>query len=268
MRATVSLITLFISCLSGSLFASNKTVHKRVQSPRITIESDANNLPDSVKDILKSSVTLPRGPSDILRGYEEDMRAVSARFLNELALISKTFTERQITRAEADHMSEERYLVAMMQFELLSALHAGLEQEVEREESFPRSLGSTQNSDVAVLELPFSSFQMTSALAHQLALSSSQIRIIQEIISEERRSQEPLLHELQVTRTRLLLANQQAPIDDKELHTLAAFQGIVISKLIVANARMQARIYEVLNTDQKKKLEQFRNANAVTADTE
>ena len=47
-----------------------------------------------------------------------------------------------------------------------------------------------------------------------------------------------------------------------------AFQGAVVSKLIVANSRMQARIYKVLNTDQKKKLEQLRRANAVTADTE
>jgi hypothetical protein len=49
---------------------------------------------------------------------------------------------------------------------------------------------------------------------------------------------------------------------------LAAFQGAAVSKLIVVNARMQSRIYKVLNTDQKKKLEQFRRANAVTADTE
>jgi hypothetical protein len=52
----------------------------------------------------------------------------------------------------------------------------------------------------------------------------------------------PLMTELQVTRTQLL-ANHQAHIDDKELHALAGFQGAVVSELIVANSRMQARIY-------------------------
>jgi hypothetical protein len=204
----------------------------------------------------------------MLRGYEDDMRAVSTRFVNELAVISKTFAERQLTRDQAEHISEERYLVAMMQFELLSALHAQLEQEVEREENSLRDPGSTREGVTAVAELPFSSFQMNPALARQLELSPSQVGAIREIMFEEQRKQEPILKELQVSRTQLLVANQQAHIDDKELHALARYQGVVVSKLIVANSRMQARIYEVLNADQKKKLEQFRRANVVTAGAE
>jgi hypothetical protein len=196
------------------------------------------------------------------------MRSVSARFVNELAVISKTFAERQLTRDQAEHISEERYLVAMMQFELLSALHAQLEQEVEVEENSLRDPGSIRESGTAVVELPFSSFRMNPALARRLELSSSQIRAIQEIMFDERRKQEPIVKELQVTRAQLLVANQQAHIGDKETRTLAQHQGVVVSKLIVANSRMQARIYEVLNADQKKKLEQFRRVNAVTGGAE
>ncbi len=267
MKAVIALISVF-GCLGGSTFAWSKTGYKDVPPPRITVVSDANNLPDSVRGLLTMSPVAPRGPSDVLRGYEDDMRAVSARFVNELAVISKTFTERQITRDEAEHISEERYLIAMMQFELLSALHAQLEQEVERDENSPKDPDSTRQSGVAVVELPFSSFQMNPALARQLELSSSQIRAIQEIISDERRKQEPLLKELQVTRTQLSTSTRHAHIDDKDLHTLAALQGAVVSKLIVANSRMQARIYNVLNTDQQRKLEQLRPPNPVTADTE
>jgi hypothetical protein len=267
MKAVIALISLF-GCLGGSTFAWSKTGHKDVPPPRIPVVSDANNLPDSVRGLLTMSAVAPRGPSDVLRGYEDDMRAVSARFANELAIISKTFTERQITREAAEHISEERYLVAMMQFELLSAWHAQLEQEVERDENSPKNPDSTRQSGVAVVELPFSSFQINPALAQQLELSSSQIRAIQEIISDEQRKQEPLLKELQVTRTQLSTASQPAHIDDKDLDTLAEFQAAVVSKLIVANSRMQARIYKVLNMDQKKKLQQLRRANAVTADTE
>ena len=268
MKAIVALISLFISCLAGPSFSLSKTAHKDVSPPRITVVFDVNNLPASVRSVSTMSPTAPRGPADMLRGYEDDMRAVYARFVNELAVISKTFAEHQITRDEAEQISEERYLVAMMQFELLSSLHAQLEQEVEREKNSPRDPDSRRESALAVVDLPFSSFQMNPSLARQLELSSSQLRAIQEIMSDERRKQEPLLKELQVSRTQLLVANQQAHIDDKELHTLAGFQGAVVSRLIVANSRMQARIYEVLNADQKKKLEQFRRANAVTAGAE
>jgi NACalpha-BTF3-like transcription factor len=267
MKAVIALISLF-GCLGGSTFAGSKTGHKDVLPPRITVVSDPNNLPDSVRGLITMSPVAPRGPADVLRGYEDDMRAVSARFVNELAVISKTFNERQITRDAAEHLSEERYLVAMMQFELLSALHAQLEQEVEREENSPNNPVPTRESSIAVVELPMSSFQMNTALARQLGLSSSQIRAIQEIISDERRKQEPLLKDLEVTRAQLSVANQKAHIDDRELNTLAAFEGVAVSKIIVANARMQSRIYRVLNADQKKKLEQFRRTNAVTADTE
>jgi hypothetical protein len=268
MKIIIALISLLISCLADSTFAVSKATHKDVPRPRITAVSDVNSLPDSVRSLFTTSPMPPRGPADMLRGYEDDMRAVSARFVNELAVISKTFAERQVTRDQAEHISEERYLVALMQFELLSALHAQLEQEVEREENSLREPGATRETGIAIVELPFSSFQMNPALARQLELSSSQIRTIQEIMSDERRKQDPLLKELQVTRTQLFVANQQAHIDNKELHTLARYQGAVVSKLIVANSRMQARIFEVLNGDQKKKLEQFRRANEVTAGAE
>ena len=197
----------------------------------------------------------------ISRGRSHDVHVLTLTGLGERS---------HLLRPDIGLSTHVRDLVAMMQFELLSALHAELEEEVEREKNSPSNPDSTRDSDAAaaVVELPFSSFQMNPALARQLELSSSQIRAIQEIMSDEQRKQEPLLKELQVTRTQLLVADRPAHIDDKKLKALAGVQGAVVSKLIVANSRMQARIYEVLNTDQKKKLQQFRRANAVTAGAE
>jgi hypothetical protein len=264
MRTTVALISLLIGCLTVSTLARCKVAANDVSSPQIKVALDLSNLPDSVQSVLAMLPTAPRGPSDLLRGYEDDMQAVSARFVNELTVVSKAFAERQITRDQAEHLSEERYLVAMMQFELLSALHAQLEQEIELEEHSPKDLDSAREMSIAVVELPFYSFHLNPSLTRYLELTSWQVQAIQEIMSDERHKQRPLLEKLQVTRLQLLRVNQQANADDKELHTLAGFQGTVISKLIVANSRMQARIYEVLDAGQRRKLQQFQRAKAVT----
>jgi hypothetical protein len=157
MKAIVALKSFFIACLTISTFALGKVAPNDASPPRVKVASDVNSLPDSAKSVLALPPTAPRGPSDLLRGCEDDMRAVSARFVKELAVVSKAFADRQIKRDQAEHLSEERYLVAMMQFELQSALHAQLEQEIELEEHSAKDRDSTPETSIAVVELPFSS---------------------------------------------------------------------------------------------------------------
>ena len=57
----------------------------------------------------------------------------------------------QITRAEAEYLIQERYQVAMMQHEVLSALHDGLEHDLAQIPTRPGRFGS---SDTAVVVQP------------------------------------------------------------------------------------------------------------------
>lgn len=175
MKAVVAF--LLVGCATVSTFASGERLVPGDASPP-QIKVAINNLPEPLRTALAVPPTLPLGPADLLHGYEDDMRAVSARFVNELAVLSKAFTERQMTRDQAEQLSEERYLVAMMQFELLSALHAQLEQEIDRETMPQKSRDSMGENPTGVVELPFSSFQPNHARSRQLELNSAQIRAI------------------------------------------------------------------------------------------
>jgi len=259
MKAIIA--SLLVGYLMPSTFAFGKVVPHDVSPPGIKVAADVSNLPESVRTVIAIPPELPLGPADLLHGYEDDMRAVSARFVNELAVVSKAFTERQMTRDQAEHFSEERYMVAMMQFELLSALHAQMEQEIERKAIPQKDPGSTGENPTAVVEPHFPSFHLNKALARQLELSPAQIRAVKQILFDEQHKQEPLLELLQNIRE-LLQSKRHNHTDEQELHTLARSEADIISRLMSASVRMQARMYEILNADQKSKLERFQPAKA------
>ena len=70
---------------------------------------------------------MPLGPVDVLREYEEEMARVAARLYADLARITQAKRTNQITRAQAEYLIAERYQIAIMQYQVLSALHESLE---------------------------------------------------------------------------------------------------------------------------------------------
>jgi hypothetical protein len=70
---------------------------------------------------------IPLGPVDVLKGYEDAMTLIAQRLSAELISISQANRANQITREEAEYFVQERYQVAMMQHEVLSALHDSLQ---------------------------------------------------------------------------------------------------------------------------------------------
>jgi hypothetical protein len=253
---------LLISCVILSGVAVGKVASRDVAPPRVRGNADPGRLPEVLREVLEAAPTLPRGPSDLLRDYEDGMRDVSARCISELEAISRAHAAGQLTRDRAEYLSEERYQVAMMQFELLSALHTQLEQEVERQAASraDQNVPAENASDVMV-NLPLSSFELTASLAHYLELRPSQIRAIEEVLSDERKTEKPLMQDLRYAGQEISRLKQEPEPDRSQVETLGAFQKSVLSNLIAANSRMQARIHAVLTEVQRTRLEQFRRAN-------
>jgi Spy/CpxP family protein refolding chaperone len=69
----------------------------------------------------------------------------------------------------------------------------------------------------------------------------------------ERQSLQPLMTQLRVTRERLLAIGSDR-MDEKEIKSVAQAEAALLARLIVANARMQSKIYRILSPDQQKKL--------------
>jgi Spy/CpxP family protein refolding chaperone len=69
----------------------------------------------------------------------------------------------------------------------------------------------------------------------------------------ERRNLQPLTIQLRITREKLLAIGSDG-MSEKEIKSLAQVEAALLAKLIVANARMQSKIYRILSPDQQKKL--------------
>jgi hypothetical protein len=74
-------------------------------------------------DVLAVGPNMPRGPAEILREYEDQMTLISQTFSAEMALIRQAVHQRQITREQADYLMQQGFQIAMMQYEVLNALH-------------------------------------------------------------------------------------------------------------------------------------------------
>ena len=73
--------------------------------------------------------------------------------------------------------------------------------------------------------------------------------------------------QLRNTREKLLAIGSEH-VNGKELKALADTEASLLARLIVANARMQSKIYKILSSDQQKKLSDLeRTLGAVTSDS-
>jgi Spy/CpxP family protein refolding chaperone len=80
----------------------------------------------------------------------------------------------------------------------------------------------------------------------------------------ERQSLQPLKTQLRIAREKLLAIGGD-PLNEKEVKSLAQTEAALLARLIVANARMQSKIYKILSPDQQKKLSDLERTQGSSA---
>jgi Spy/CpxP family protein refolding chaperone len=115
-----------------------------------------------------------------------------------------------------------------------------------------------------MVALPFSSLQLNPSLSEYLSLTPSQVAAIQQVMVLERQSLQPLMTEVRITREKLL-ATSGDRMNEKEVKSLAQAEAALLAKLIVANARMQSKIYRILSPKQQKKLSDLERTQGSSA---
>ena len=78
---------------------------------------------------------------DVLKIYENEMAGIAQRLTTELTIISQAHGANQITGDQAEYLVQNRYQIAMMQHDVLSALHDGLEGDIARAAKVPAGRG-------------------------------------------------------------------------------------------------------------------------------
>jgi hypothetical protein len=221
----------------------------------------------AVKDVPTSPAVLPNDPKQVLQDYDSLMIALTQKFSATLATIADAVKRGKVSSDQAREMSAEQYQVTHMQFELLSLWRGIEEQDSARIPDVDAKPDSTQESEVVMVALPFSSLQLNPSLATYLNLTSSQVEAIQQVMMREQHSLELLMTQLRSTREKLLAIGSEHT-NEKELKALADTEASLLARLIVANARMQSRIYKLLSPEQQKKLSDLeRTRGAVTSDS-
>src|SRR5713101_4707141 len=118
----------------------------------------------------------------------------------------------------------------------------------------------------SVVALPFSSLQLNPSLATYLSLTSSQVEAIQQVIIREQHSLQPLMTALRTAREKLLAIGSEH-VNEKQVKALADTEASLLARLIVANARMQSKIFNILSAEQQKKLSDLeRTQSALTSE--
>lgn len=256
----VLIISLLVTVLPITLLGSTDPGADALESIQVvTAASEAKNA--ALRDVLDTPSASPRGPQDLLSDYQAEMAGITQRFSARVAAIAEAVQSGQLTSEQGQKLSTEQYQVAQMQFELLSAWRDMLEQDLARTPSAKPDPAAAQASEIVMVALPFSSLQLDPSLAQYLDLTAPQSRAIQKLMSDERRDLQPLMAQLKATREKLLTATGSSQANEKEVKALAATQAGMLAKLIVANSRMQAQLYKLLNPEQQKKIDDLKRSS-------
>ncbi len=220
----------------------------------------------AITSVPRSRTVEANDPKQVLQDYDSLMIALTQKFSATLATIAEATKRGELSSEQAREESAEQYQLAHMQFELLSLWRGIEEQDLARSPDLQADLAPSQENEVVTVALPFSSLQLNPSLASYLNLTPSQGEAIQQVMTRERHSFEPLITELRVTRQKLL-AIASEHINEKQVKALADTEASLLARLIVTNARVQSKIYNILSHEQQKKLSDLeRTQGTVTTD--
>ena len=214
-------------------------------------------IPDSENPSSAIQPTSPEVRASEQQEKPEDdegaMMAITQRLSATLAAIAEAVQQGKISSEQGKKMSAEQYQLTRMQFELLSLWREIEQEDVGRISDAPTKPAPTQNNEILMVALPFSSLQLNPSVAEYLSLTPSQVAAIEQVMVRERQNLQPLRAEMRITREKLL-ASSGDRMNEKEVKSLAQAEAALLAKLIVANARMQSKIYRVLSPNQQKRL--------------
>ncbi len=107
-----------------------------------------------LSDSLKPE--MPLGPQDILKSYEIAMSLVADKTSADLSVIVQAQRTNQITREQAEYLLQQSYQIAMMQYQVLSALHDVLKHDIDdaAAQQAGQSLKTTSSDTALVVPFP------------------------------------------------------------------------------------------------------------------
>jgi hypothetical protein len=245
------IILLFIIVAPSAVFALDNADELNGQST--VTQSTAAVEQRDITTMSSSPAATPEEQQQTPQDYQTVMTTITQKFSAALASISDAVQRGELSGEQGKEISAELFQRAEMQFELLNLWREIDEQDSVHPPSAQENPTSAEPRDIVMVPLPFSSLQLNPSLAEYLRLTPAQVGAIQRLMAHERQALDPLRTQLRITREKLLAIGSD-DINQKEVNDLSDAEAGLLAKLIVANARMQFKIYRVLSPDQRVKL--------------
>ena len=211
-------------------------------------------------------------PADVQSGvqdpqqYPDRMEAVLRSMTAELGEIEQATRDGKISRAQAEYLSLERYYVALTRFQFLRTLYQNPEQNNQGASDSQGRTAPQISVDTVTIPPPTSSPDVSSDIVAYLELNPAQTAAIQAQITDARKQVQPLLERLEKSRRKLISMKLNGISDpDNKVRALAAEQSRIVKQLILANARLEAKIYRMLTTEQQRRVDELRRQGLVSA---
>lgn len=116
-------------------------------------------------DLTAVKPEMPLGPRDVLKSYEIAMGIVADKTSADFSAIVRAQQANQITREQAEYLLQQSYQMAMMQYQVLNALHEVLKHEIDEaasqqamQQQARQRLNPTDSDTVLVVPSPGSAW--------------------------------------------------------------------------------------------------------------
>ncbi len=149
----VLITTLILATMWHTAAAQPKKKKIQVNAPPLESILVGNSIQSNpvLSDLIAARPELPLGPKDVLKSYEIAMSLMSDKTSTDFSVIVQAQQANQITREQAEYLLQQRYQVAMMQYQVLSALHDVLKHDIDEANQEARRTLKAANSDTAVV---------------------------------------------------------------------------------------------------------------------
>jgi hypothetical protein len=109
-----------------------------------------------LSDLIAVKPEMCLGPQDVLKSYENVMSMVADKTSADFSVIVQAQQTNQITREQAEYLLQQSYQTAMMQYQVLSALHDVLKHDIDEAagQQARQSLKTTSPDTVLVVPFP------------------------------------------------------------------------------------------------------------------
>ena len=133
-----------------------KNIHTDAPPPESILAGTSVQENPVLSDSIAVKPEMPLGPQDVLKSYEIAMGMVADKASTDFSVIVQAQQTNRITRERAEYLLQQSYQMAMMQYQVLSALHDVLKHDIDEAAAGQQARQSlkTASSDT-VLVVPF-----------------------------------------------------------------------------------------------------------------